>query len=60
MQASLIKTLAMSGYESFIGTELGFATRQIGKSFLFDVPKSPQDPFQNSEENKFEVSVQKK
>ena len=50
----------MRGDESFIGTELGFATRQIGKSFLFDVPKSPQDPFQNSEENKFEVSVQKK
>ena len=44
LQASLIKTLAMSGYESFIGNEHGFATRQIGKSFLFDVPKSRHGP----------------
>ncbi len=44
LQASLIKTLATQGYESFIGTEIGFATRQIGKSFLFDVPKSRHGP----------------
>ena len=44
LQACLIKTLTMHGYESFIGNEIGFATRQIGKSFLFDVPKSRHGP----------------
>ena len=44
LQASLIKTLSVRGYESFIGTEIEFATRQIGKSFLFDVPKSRHGP----------------
>tara|TARA_Y100001935_G_scaffold253141_1_gene258579 strand:- start:1313 stop:1663 length:351 start_codon:yes stop_codon:yes gene_type:complete len=44
LQASLIKILSTHGYESFIGTEIEFVTRQIGKSFLFDVPESRRGP----------------
>ena len=40
MQESLIKTLKKQGYESFLGTEIEFATSQIGKSYLFNVPNS--------------------
>ena len=44
LQESLIKTLEAHGYESFIGTEIEFTTSQIGKSYLFNVPKSRHGP----------------
>ena len=44
LQESLIKTLKAHGYQSFMGTEIEFATSQIGKSYLFNVPKSRHGP----------------
>ena len=43
-QGRLIETLKAHGYESFMGTEIEFATSQIGKSYLFNVPKSRHGP----------------
>ncbi len=44
MQERLIKTLKKQGYESFLGTEIEFATSQIGQSYLFNVPNSRHGP----------------
>ena len=37
---SLLKTLAKHNYEPVMGTEIEFATSQLGDSYLFDVPST--------------------
>ena len=44
LQATLIKTLTEHRYEPYMGTEIEFATGQIGEPYLFDVPNTQHGP----------------
>ena len=44
LHESLIKALAENKYEPYMGTEIEFATGQIGEPYLFGVPNTQHGP----------------